>query len=74
MSHDLQAELLEGEIVVTMPGTSFMVAYQQCFEAPGLVAKSGFRQDKGAPITLNEFLIRAWNLANDKARDAGWMV
>jgi hypothetical protein len=71
---DLQVELVEGEIVVTMPGTRFKVIYQKSFEAPGLVAKSDWISDDQAAITPSEFRARAWFAANDTARELRWIV
>jgi hypothetical protein len=42
---------------------------------PGLIAKSrSGRWQQGTPMTQAEFHARAWKLANDKARELGWIV
>jgi hypothetical protein len=75
MTDNLQVEVVRDGIVVTIPGTHFKVVYQKCFEAPGLVATSGWTpDDHDAPITPNEFRALAWRAANDKARELGWVV
>jgi hypothetical protein len=75
MTDNLQVEVVRDGIVVTIPGTHFKVVYQKCFEAPGLVATSGWTSDDlDAPITPNEFRALAWRAANDKARELGWVV
>jgi hypothetical protein len=33
-----------------------------------------FRGDKDAGMPLADFLARAWRVANDKARELGWIV
>jgi hypothetical protein len=33
-----------------------------------------FQHDQKGPITRAQFLARAWKLANDKARELGWIV
>jgi hypothetical protein len=33
-----------------------------------------FQNEQKGPITRAEFLARAWKLANDKARELGWLV
>ncbi len=38
--------------------------------AKGFVHKS----DARAPMTSAEFFAKAWRLANDKARELGWIV
>jgi len=43
--------------------------------SPQLLAKNiPERDDPRAPMTLSEFLAEAWKLANDKARERGWIV
>jgi hypothetical protein len=32
------------------------------------------KEDRYAPIKLADFLAKAWKLANDKARELGWIV
>ena len=43
-------------------------------DGPQLVAKSDWTDDADASVTLGEFRARAWQLANDKARELGWIV
>jgi hypothetical protein len=72
---ELSVEAKRDEIVVTMPGTSFRVAYRKPNRGPSLVAKLNyFQHEQKGPITRAEFLIRASKLANDKARELGWIV
>jgi hypothetical protein len=33
-----------------------------------------FQKEQKGPITRAEFLARAWKLADDKARELGWIV
>jgi hypothetical protein len=73
----LKIEASGNEIVVTLPGTSLEVTYRKCLEAPGLVAKSlsfWLSDDLDAPISRADFLALAWRVANDKARELGWIV
>jgi hypothetical protein len=73
-AHDLQVEV-QSEIVVTLPGTSYRVVYHKPADKPWLVATSrSGRWEKGTPMTQSEFHARAWKLANDKARELGWIV
>jgi hypothetical protein len=73
-SVQLKAEL-EGElIVVTMPGTSFRVAYGKHPDGLGLLQAPGMASDSKAPISRKEFEALAWKAANDKARELGWQV
>ncbi len=70
----LRVEVEDDSIIVRLPGTSFRVIYRKPSQYPGLVAFD-FRGDKTAGIiTQADFLGRAWRVANDKARELGWIV
>jgi len=72
---DLHLEVVDDEIIVTLPGASYTVTYHKPAELPQLLAKDFPRKDDSrAPITHAEFLARAWKLANAKARELGWIV
>jgi len=62
-----------GALLITMPGTNFSVTYRKQPDAPWLVS-SDIIDDREAAIKRAEFLARAWNAANDKARELGWIV
>lgn len=65
---------VEGDvIIVTLPGTTFRVHYSKPKKAPQLVA-FGVHGDKNAGVSQVDFLTRAWRVANDKARELGWIV
>ena len=68
----LHMQVVDDEIIITLPGSSYTVTLA---ELPQLLAK-GFpnNDDRGAPVTHAEFLASAWRLANDKARELGWIV
>jgi hypothetical protein len=63
----------DDSIIVTLPGTTFRVIYRKPSHYPGLVA-SDIRGDKGSGTSQTNFLARAWRVANDKARELGWIV
>jgi hypothetical protein len=72
---DLHVEVRERDIVLTMPGTNFRVVYRKPGRGPKLVARLDyFQNEQKGSITRAEFLARAWKLANDKARELGWIV
>jgi len=72
---DLHVEVQDGDIVVTLPYTHYTVTYYKPAKSPQLLAKRFTGEDDpNAPITKAEFLARAWKLANDKARELGWIV
>jgi hypothetical protein len=74
-SEQLRIEVLGDEIIVILPATSYGVSFYKPDSSPQLVLRN-FRSkiDSRAPITEAEFLTRAWQAANDKARELGWIV
>ena len=60
-------------IVITMPGTDFLVIYTKPENTPWLMVTK-LEDDRTAPIKQAEFLARAWVAANAKARELGWIV
>jgi hypothetical protein len=62
------------DIVVTQPGTKFMVTYYKLDDPPQLMAKSDWTDDPDASVTLGAFRARAWIAANAKARELGWIL
>ena len=64
------------DIVVTPPGTGYVVTYYRATAFPQqLLTKShSGREDQGAPMTQAEFHARAWKAASHKARALGWIV
>jgi hypothetical protein len=69
----LEMKMEGSEFVITMPGTSYQVTFRKLADGPGLSASHNIRDDRNAPITRSEFLAQAWRLANDKARELGWI-
>jgi hypothetical protein len=71
----LRVQVQGGEIVVTASDTDYVVTYHKPANSPQLLAKSFPRkEDRRFSMTLAEFLTAAWKLANDKARELGWIV
>ena len=74
-SEPLRVEVLGDEIMVILPATSYGVTYHKRADSPQLLAKHVcLKHDSRAPMTHAEFLARAWQAANDKARELGWIV
>jgi hypothetical protein len=68
-------QVRDDEIIVTMPGTHYAVTYCKPVNSPQLLARRiAESDDKHTSISLSEFLTLAWTLANDKARELGWIV
>jgi hypothetical protein len=72
---ELQLEVRDGDITVTLPYTRYTVTYYKPKNSPQLLAKRiAKRDDPLVAMTLSEFLAAAWRLANNKARELGWIV
>jgi hypothetical protein len=71
---DLHIEVVDDEIIVTMPLTSYSVTYYKPANSPQLLAKRLPKNDRWADLTPGEFLALAWRAANRKARELGWIV
>jgi hypothetical protein len=72
---ELELEVRDGDITIWLPGTSYTVTYYKPKNSPQLLAKRiASNDDPRAAITLSKFLAQAWRLANNKARDRGWIV
>lgn len=75
-NRDLNVEVQGDDIVVTLPGMSYVVTYYRAAAFPQqLLTKShSGREEQRAPMTQAEFYSRAWRAANDKACELGWIV
>jgi hypothetical protein len=67
MAESLHIEVEGDVIIVTLPGTTLRVNYSKPKKSDGLVA-FGIHGDKDAGVSQVDFLVRAWRIANDKAR------
>jgi hypothetical protein len=70
----LHVEVQGDDIVVTLPGTSYVVRYYRAAAQQLLTKSHSGREDQDAPMTQAEFHARAWKAANAKARKLGWIV
>jgi hypothetical protein len=68
----LHVEVLNDEIVVILPATSYGVVYYKPANSTQLLVRNEF--PSGAPITQAEFLARALQAARAEARELGWIV
>jgi hypothetical protein len=71
---NVSVQLADDAIIVTMPGTSYRATYLKAPNWPGLVQSSYIRDDKDAALPPNEFLALAWQAADAKGRELGWIV
>jgi len=75
MFGQLHVDVQGGEIIVTLPYSKYGVTYYKPANSPQLLARRMTpKDDPRASMTQSEFLARAWKLANDKARELGWIV
>jgi hypothetical protein len=68
-----RVEAVEEDVVVTLDGTNCMVRYCKADNQAGL-RLFHTRGDANAPIHDVHFLARAWQLANTKAKELGWVA
>ena len=62
------------EILVTLPQSHYAVTYYKPKNSNQLLAKRiSDKDDPRIPMTGAEFLAKAWKLANNKAREVGWI-
>ena len=67
-SRELHVHVHNDEIVVTQPEHNFCAVYAKPARAPELVLKHR------AQTTDADLMFRAWEAANDKARELGWIA
>jgi hypothetical protein len=70
----IELEVWDDEIIITLPGTSYIVTYYKPANSPQLLANFPYDDDGRTEITQAEFLASAWRLANDKARELRWIM
>ena len=64
-----------GDIIVDLPGTSYVVTYHKPAVSHQLLAAYlPGEKDPRTELTQAEFLARAARLANEKARELDWIV
>jgi hypothetical protein len=69
-----RVEAADDDVVVTLDGTAYMVRYCKADNQVGLgLFRSKVEGDERAPIHDIHFLARAWQLANIKAKELGWI-
>jgi hypothetical protein len=73
---ELSLEVTGNEMLVTLPGSRYSVVYFMRRGSSVLLAKDlASKNDVRFPqMTVSQFLRKAWKLANDKARELGWIV
>ena len=73
--HLLRVEVHGSEIVVTASDSDYVMTYHKPANSPQLLARSFPRkEDRRVSMTLADLLTSAFKLANDKARELGWIA
>ena len=70
----LRIDVVDDDIIVSLPGTTYSVTYFKRPNSQLLAKRISDKDDLRTPVTLSEFLSRAWRGANNKARELGWIV
>jgi hypothetical protein len=70
---ELDCQIQGNEIIVSMPDTGWSITFYKSANSPQLLAKAR-EKERGGVTGEADFFARAWNLANDKARELGWIV
>jgi hypothetical protein len=71
----LRVAVQGSEIVVTASDSDYVMTYHKPANSPQLLARSFARkEDRRVSMTLADFLTSAYKLANDKARELGWIA
>jgi hypothetical protein len=68
----LVVEMIDDQIIVTLPGTIFLGAYRKREDMAALVARF-VQDDRHAGIPRSEFVARSWRLALAKAKQLKWI-
>jgi hypothetical protein len=73
MAQELRVDVHGPEISIQVRGTCLKMTYRKG-DVPWLVCTELRADDPEAIITRDEFKALAWSVANDKARELGWIV
>lgn len=71
---DLEVKFDGEEIIVTKPGTDFMLAYRKRPHSPNLVLTRSWVDPHTTSPAVSEFRAQAFQAAVSKARELGWSV
>jgi hypothetical protein len=72
---EVWVRVVDDEIIVTLPHSTYIAIYEMDADLPHLTLKHlSQERDPQSGLTIAEFLGRAWDAANAKARELGWIV
>jgi hypothetical protein len=70
----LRVRVVDDEIIVTLPGSRYSVIYYPPETHPSCSPRPFPTRTIYIAMTVSEFLAKAWRLANDKAKEVGWII
>ena len=71
---DIEVKFDGEEIIVTRPGTDFVLAYRKRPNQPNLVLTRSWMEPTIASPMINEFRAQAFQGSCQQARELGWIV
>ena len=72
---DLYVEVHGEEIIVALPNSTHRAAYRKSMDLSHLImTDASSPEDPGSSLTPAEFLGLAWQAANERARELGWIT
>jgi hypothetical protein len=73
--HELMLMIVDDEIIVRWPRSTYSVTFRKCEGSPELRATHvPAKSDPRIRITVSQFPAHASRLANKKARELGWIT
>jgi hypothetical protein len=67
---ELEIHVEGGQIIVNRPNTRLTITYRKLSDRPRIIEDPSWTRDEG----LEEFRVRAWQAASQKAREMGWIA
>jgi hypothetical protein len=71
---ELEVHVVEADIIVNLPGTRFTITFRKDPASPNLIEQTEWTQADPEAGSLALFRARAWEAADQKARELGWIV
>ena len=75
MEHgQINVDVKRQRLIVTLEGTSYRAVFRLSPDKSQLIESGAVAVDKAAPMAHEDFEALAWEAANAKARELGWIV
>ena len=69
----VEVEVNGDTFAVSLPGTSYQVLFRLSPDEPRLIQSANLSVDKEAPMSHKDFEAMAWEAAQAKAKELGWL-